>query len=384
MAFALQLLEDGRPLTGKRLQWRRFGDDQQTDRGEAISSAAQPLRITISIDRPGFVRLEIAIFNHDGSPLLDAAGKPVKFAGGAGVEPEKLEGTPEPADFDAFWRTQKARLAKVPMTAVLKEVPAPDPQFQLFDVRVGCAGGKPVSGYLAVPKGAQPKSLPAQVSFHGYGVGSAKAQCHRPGRLVFDFNTHGIDNGREPNYYQVLKDGELKGYAFQKNGNAKPETAYFNGMMLRAMRALAFIKSRPEWDGRTLIVSGGSQGGFLALSAAALDPAVTECTVTKPWCCDLGGITVGRLRGWRPDWAGGLGYYDPVNQAKRITCKTVVAAGLGDAVCPPSGLSVLYNHLKGPKTIEYIQGSTHGYDPPRPQRQTITANLPAAAGRGER
>ena len=78
-----------------------------------------------------------------------------------------------------------------------------------------------------------------------------------------------------------------------------------------------------------------------------------------------------RRRGWRPGFADGLGYYDPVNQARRITCETVITAGLGDYVCPPSGLSILYNNLKGPKRIEYLQGSTHGGDPQRPQRQTL-------------
>ncbi|MFA5205784.1 MAG: acetylxylan esterase [Lentisphaeria bacterium] len=371
MTFKIQLLKDGRPLAGKTLRWSRTGDDQQTGSGEAVSSATQPVLIKTAIGQPGFVRLEVTAFNPDGSPLRDGAGNPLKFDGGAGAAPEKLVGYPEPADFDAFWRAQRARLAKVPMQARLQEVPPLDPAFRLFDVRVDCAGGRPVSGYLAVPKGAKPKSLPAQVLFHGYGVGPAEANCHRAGMLTFDLNAHGIENGRDPAYYQALRDGELAGYAFHDDTNAKPETAYFNGMMLRAMRALEFIKSRPEWDGRALMVCGGSQGGLQALNAAALDHDVTRCDAGKPWCCDLGSVTLGRLGGWRPSFADGLGYYDPVNQARRISCETVITAGLGDYVCPPSGLSILYNNLKGPKMIEYIQGSTHGYDPPAPQRQTV-------------
>lgn len=372
MTFKVQLVEDGKPLAGKTLKWTRTGDDGKTAKGEAASSESQPVEITSSLEKPGFVRLEVSVFNEDGSPLKDTAGKPLKFEGGAGVEPSKLEVYPEPADFDAFWKAQKEILAKVPMKAELKEVESKKADFTLFDVKVDCAGGKPVSGYLAIPKGAKEKSLGATVGFMGYGV-SSPGPSYLNGMMSLTINAHGIENGREPEYYKELKDGALKSYAFKNDENAKPETCYFNGMMLRVMRALEFVKSRPEWDGKTLVVTGGSQGGLQALNAAALDGDVTKCNAYKPWCCDLGGIKLGRVRGWRPDFAEGLGYYDAANQAKRIKCEVVITSGLGDYVCPPSGISVLYNNIKAPKSIEYIQGSTHGYNPPDPQRQTIKA-----------
>jgi cephalosporin-C deacetylase-like acetyl esterase len=372
MTFQVLLVEDGKPVGGKKLKWLRTGDDGLTDKGEAATSEAKPVSITATTDKPGFVRLEVSVFNADGSPAKDAKGAAVKFEGGAGVQPEKLEGYPEPADFDAFWQKQKARLAAVPLKADLKEVPAKKPGFKVYDVKIDCAGGKPVSGYLSIPEGAAAKSLAAQVNFHGYGVGGAN-QASWPGMIVFDINAHGIENGREPEYYEALKNGALKGYAFNSGENAKPETAYFNGMMLRLLRALEYVKARPEWDGKKLIAAGGSQGGLQAITAAALDSDVTQCSAYKPWCCDLGGVKLQRLRGWRPDWADGLGYYDTATMGKRIKCPTTISAGLGDYVCPPSGVSILYNNIKGPKSIEYVQGSTHGYNPPNPKKQMLKA-----------
>jgi len=373
MTFKIQLLDDDKPLAGKTLRWVRTGDDQQTAEGKAVTSATQPLEIKTALDKPGFVRIEIMVFNTDGSPMKDAKQKPLKFEGGAGVQPTQLKGYPEPADFDAFWKAQKARLAKIPLKAQLTAVAANNPAFQLFDVKVDCVGKRPMSGYLSVPKNARPKSLAAAVSYLGYGVCGANP-TFRNGTLSLQINAHGIENGRTPEYYQALQQGELKGYAYSKAENAKPETSYFNGMMLRLIRSLEFIKSRPEWDGKTLLVSGGSQGGLQAVAAAALDSDVTECSAYKPWCCDLGGINLGRLAGWRPGWTDGLGYYDIANMAKRVKCKTSLTAGLGDYVCPPSGISVLYNNLQGPKCIEYVQGSTHGYNPPHPKKQTLSAN----------
>ena len=36
-------------------------------------------------------------------------------------------------------------------------------------------------------------------------------------------------------------------------------------------RAVEYLSERPDWDGRTIVVTGGSQGGLQALVAAGLD-----------------------------------------------------------------------------------------------------------------
>lgn len=374
ITFKARLLKDGSMITGKTMKWKRSGSDQLTASGEVVSGDT-PLTIETSMRMPGFVRIEISIYNENGEPEKCSEGfyrgRPLKFEGGVGVQPDKLEGYPEPEDFDVFWQKQRARLASVPVKAKLTPIKEAKAGFALYDVTVDCAGPKPVRGYLSIPKNATEKSLKAQVLFHGYSVTGASKR-YAKGTITFDINAHGIENGRETEYYERLKKGELKGYAFNKNENAFPETCYFNGMILRVMRALDYVKTRPEWNCKDLIVSGGSQGGLQSIAAAALDTNVTKCYAYKPWCCDLGGIKLGRIRGWRPDFAAGLAYYDPATMGKRITCETFISAGIGDYVCPPSGIAVLYNNIKGPKTIQYIQGSTHGYTPPRPVKQTIS------------
>jgi cephalosporin-C deacetylase-like acetyl esterase len=367
MTFSIQLLEDAKPVAGKKLKWMRRGDDAKTEQGAADSSATQPLIISTALDTPGFVRIDVWVVDEKGNPVANSKKAEVKFVGGAGVGVEKLSGLPEPADFDAFWATQKARLAQVPLKFTLVDVPSKDPNFLTYDVRIDCAGGKPVSGYFTKPKHAAPKSLKAQGGYLGYGV-SSPSPGYAQGTMTLNINAHGIENGREDEYYKKLKEGELKGYAFNNVENAKPETSYFNGMVLRVLRALEFLKAQPEWNGKDLLVGGGSQGGFQALSAAALDKDVTQCQAHIPWLCDLGGVKLGRLTGWRPDYMDGLAYYDAANQAKRIRCKTTIVAGLGDYTCPPSGICVLYNNLHGPKQLEFLQGKTHMYTPPNPQK----------------
>jgi len=371
MVFSVQLLDDGKPLAGKKLKWQRSGDDQKNAKGEAVSSSDKPLVIETALETPGFVHIEVSAFAEDGKPLLDKKSNPVKFDGGAGVEMEKIKGYPEPKDFDAFWTTQKEKLAQVPMKVLeMKEIGSTNPKFNVYDVKVACAGKRPVSGYLTVPKDAKEKSLPAIVTFVGYLVCGSSPEF-RSGAMTFKINAHGIENGREQGYYDELAKGDLKNYAFNAEENKNPETCYFNGMTLRVMRALEFVKSRLEWNGRDLAVDGGSQAGFQSLAAAGLDKDVTKCDVLVPWCCDLGGVNFGRLQGWRPAWTEALGYYDPANHAKRIKCEVSIVAGLGDYVCPPSGVAVLYNNIKAPKSITFKQGWTHGGRMPNCQQFTL-------------
>lgn len=378
MTFVIRLEKDGRLVADSRLLWTRSGDDGVTEKGEVVSSP-EPLQITTSGGRAGFVRVVVDVLDAEGKPVVER-GRKISFAGGAGVRADALQGVAEPEDFDAYWAAQKAALAQVPLEVLGKTaLPEIRAGVETFDVKISSAGGAPVSGYFSRPKGAAKGSAAARVTFHGYGVRSAARRDAEAGDLVkpvlvLDVNAHGIDNGRPDDFYAELGRTTLKGYAFDSRRNARPETSYLNGMALRALRALEFLKAQPEWDGKTLIVSGGSQGGFQALLAAGLDSDVTLCEAWKPWLCDLGGVTLGRLKGWRPDYVRGLDYFDPINHAKRIRCETRITSGLGDYVCPPSGVTVLYNNLPGSiaKRLEYQQGATHGENPPGMTRHVVS------------
>lgn len=383
MEFTVKLLDGDKAVAGKKLKWIRTGDDGVTQNGEGVSSA-DGLKISASTEKPGFVRIYVTAINEDGKPVSgkpDQQGKskPIFFDGGACVAPETLQGVPEPADFDAYWQKQKEILASVPLKVLeMKEVPGND-KVKVFDVKIACAGKMPVSGYLMIPKDAKAKSLPAEVSFHGYGVRSANINLvSGSNRIFFDINAHGILNGQPKEYYDNLK--ELKGYAFSKEENANPDTAYFNGMYLRVMRAMEFVKSLPEWNGKDLRVSGGSQGGMQSLAAAGLDKDVNSCFAWSPWNCDFGRTELKRLVGpWYVAYTPAMNYYDPINHVKRVNpkCTLFIISNLGDYVCPPSGVWIAYNNYAGPKTMEIRQGCEHGFTMKNFPKFTISANQPA-------
>lgn len=365
--------------------WKRTGDDGKTEEGRA--PADRNLILKTSLDRPGFVRYYIEL--HDAADALitrmSAGEKRVFFDGGAGVDIFKIRpGVPEPADFDAFWARRKAELAAVPWkdTVKMEKLDSGRTDVDLYAVSVPCAGKMPVTGFLSVPTAAKSgKKFPARIGFHGYGAswrGGVKPEANRlwADYVTFFCTAHGFELMREPAYYRDLRKGletNGYGYAFDPEQNANPMTCYFLGMTYRVMRALVFLKSRPEWDGKTLLASGGSMGGLQTIWSAALDSDVTQANPDIPWCCDIGGTEVGRNRGdWYVKWAKGLGYFDPVNMAPRIRCSVSIPRfGLGDYVCPPTGVMAFYNRLACPKRATGVQNSTHGYVMPHP-RQSFT------------
>ena len=365
--------------------------------------AGAPHVYRTSLDKPGFVRLEAYVLGPDGNRVakkftgdastpegkkamnaFEKAKKAVFFDGGAGVEVEKLEPHAEPKDFDAFWAGQFARLDKVPVRDERIEIPCGNPKARLFAVRIDCAGLRPVTGYLSVPKAVDAgATFPCRLETHGY----SGDRCTHPApawagdrEIVLNINAHGLklaefgatDADTKALRWEVRSNG--KSYAFDPEQNKDPETAYFNGMVLRVKRALQYLKTLKGWNGKDLYASGGSQGGLQTIWAAGCGEGVTRADSAVTWCCDMHSH-VDRLAkkassaGWYIPWTEAMGYYDPVNWAKRIptACSTnITRAGLGDYCCPPMGLAKLWNSIPGSnKSIVWVQGSEHGYVPPQ-------------------
>ena len=375
---------EGLDKSAHRLVWTRTGDDGRSESGEA--PADRPLVLATSLDRPGFVRYYVELRDAADNVVRRENGeRKVFFDGGAGVDILKIrQGVPEPADFDAFWSRRKAELAAVAWKDGVKaeKLDSGRDDVELYAVSIPCAGGRPATGFLSVPAAAKAgRKFPARIGFHGYGASWSKGATDqpKPARLAkdwvaLDLSAHGFELMRDKAYYDDLRQKAGSNgydYAFDPAQNADPEKAYFRGMTFRVMRALEYLKSRPEWNGKELLAAGGSMGGLQTIWAAALDPDVTRANPDIPWCCDIGGTEVGRNRGdWYVKWVPALGYYDPVNMARRIpkSCTVrITRAGLGDYICPPTGVMAFYNNLTCPKSVSLLQNSTHGYVPAAPQ-----------------
>ncbi len=350
------------------------GGYETLSQGDGDLKGGKGLQVKGKLSGPGFLLLT-AIFK-------GTDGKKVFGYGGAGFSPEGIKPSMDaPADFDEFWDAQKAALAKIPMDikeVKLKPNQKSDKGLEAFDLKIQCEkGGPPVSGYFAKPENAAPKSLPAVLWVHGAGVrGSSLNNAVKGAResfLSMDINAHGIPNGKPKKFYDDLKAGDLKGYTHF--GKESRDEIYFRGMFVRMLRAIDYLTSRLEWDGRVMAVIGHSQGGFQALVAGGLDERVTFIGSGVPAGCDHTGMKANRISGWpkivplvdgKPDpkVLEAARYVDAVNFARRCKADAIVSVGFIDRTCPPTSVYAAYNVLQGEKKM--INKPKMGHAAPAP------------------
>jgi cephalosporin-C deacetylase-like acetyl esterase len=258
------------------------------------------------------------------------------------------------------------------MNLRVTQVKSPAENIECFDVQADTGVGRGLSGYLARPAGAKPRSLPAIVLAHGAGVTTSRlpnaVAWAKDGFLALDFNANGLPNGKPREFYAALQNGELKEYYLQ--GRESRETMYLRGILLRLLRAIDTLAAQPEWDGRRLVALGRSQGGGQAIAAGALDSRVTYVSAEIPTFCDHTGIVIGRINGWprlipneteqpNPKVVEAVRYYDAVNFAPRIRAQVFFTVGFIDHICPPTGVYAAYNQLRGQKQIWHHVDTGH-------------------------
>ena len=196
------------------LDWKRSGDDGLVDGGK-IPVTGKPFIYETKIDKPGFVRIQANVVDKDGKRYVkkftgdattpegkaamnrfERQNKAIFFDGGAGADIETLRTEPEPKDFDAFWAKQFARLDKVPIKDERIEIKCANPKARLYAIRIDCAGLRPVTGYLSIPKAVEEgRTFPARLETHGYSGDGCKhgtPSSARDSEIVLNINAHGL------------------------------------------------------------------------------------------------------------------------------------------------------------------------------------------------
>lgn len=370
--FLVTLKRDEKPMTDAEVTFTMGQEGMPPAQQGKICIGGGTGSLGGTLTEPGFLQCKVSYRTSPGA--TDAVGA----LAGAGFDPLEIKPSmPVPEDFDAFWARQKKRLAAVPMRPELTPVKSPVEGVECFDAQIPCVPPRPVSGYFARPKGAKKKGHPAMLFVHGAGVGGSilagpATAAKEFGVLAMDINAHGIANGKPKAFYDDLDAGELKGYRYV--GREDREACYFLGMFLRLVRALEFLKAQPEWDGKVLIVRGGSQGGGQSIAAAGLDSQVTFISAGVPAICDHSGRVAGRVPGWpklvpeidgKPDPAvlEVARYFDCMNFATRAKAEGIFDVGYIDTTCPPTSVYAMYNNWPGKKEIMIVPLMGHATSP---------------------
>lgn len=342
---------DGIPAANELVVLAVNGDVSARQITLVHTDAEGNVSVPLSLARPGFLRAQFTVVDSDDNQTSAEYG--LAFA------PEEIRtGRTKPADFDSWWDAQIVQMAAMPMEAEVTEVEPNRKEFigrvRVFSVKVNAMGDQPyVYGYVSMPINAQEKSLPIFMSYHGAGFGSAGLPLDRAseGYLAMDVSAHGLPNAQPDKFY---RDYEYANSDYITRGWQSRETLYFRSMILRAVRALQYAKTLPEWDGKTIIVSGGSQGGGQSLAVAGLDPQVTYCFAGVPALADHGAATVGREGGWPriisrvdhdPRAIIACDYIDSAFFASRIHAECLLTVGFIDSVCASATVYAAYNAI---------------------------------------
>jgi cephalosporin-C deacetylase len=291
--------------------------------------------------------------------------------------------TEPPTDLAEFWAKELAALAAQPLEVRFTPVDTGFVAVQTADVEFRGADGDQVRGWLHLPspalRGAAP--LPAVVQYQGYDGGRGLAQ-QDVFWAVAGYAQLVMDNRGQGSGWSVGDTADPAGsgpaqLGYLTKGVAARETYYYRRLYLDAVRAVEAVRAHPAVDGARVAVCGGSQGGGLAVVAAALDPSVVAALVDVPFLADIRRAVEVAQRGPYPElvrylgahrdlaaqtWAT-LGYFDVALLAARASAPALFSVALMDETCPPSAVYSAYNAYAGPKEItEYPYNDHEGGD----------------------
>jgi len=369
VTFRVDVMRDGHQVQGATVKYA-VGPEMlpPTTESTAIVSTTPLLVAAGTLSTPGFLRL-IATAEID--------GRTYRGVGTAGFSPDQIQPTQtDPPDFDAFWASEHTRLAALPLDARWTPLPeygtaeADCWQINVQNVAV-VDGASRLYGILCMPKAAG--RFPALLSVPGAGVRPYRGLSELAGRgvITFQIGIHGLPVTQPQEVYDGLGRAALNGY--WAYGLDSRERYYYRRVYTGTLRANDFLTSLPQWDGRNLGVTGGSQGGALAIVTAGLDARVTRLAAYYPALSDVTGYLHGRAGGWPHMFRATEGpsvhreeakivtsrYYDVVNFARRVKAPGLYSWGFNDETCPPTSMYAAYNVITAPKQLRLAYDTGH-------------------------
>ena len=313
------------------------------------------------LSKPGFYRLKVT---------AHVGGKDYQGSCTAAFSPEKLQPTTvEPKDFDQFWQKtlEDARWTSLNAKRTLL-ADRSNEDVNVYQVAFqNIRWGSYTYGILSVP--TKPGKYPALLRVPGAGVRPYTGDTYTaPTKaIVLEIGIHGVDVTQPQQFYDNLMNGSLNGY--WNFGMDSRDDSYYKRVVVGCVRSVDYIASLPEWDGKTIGVTGASQGGFLSYATAALDSRITFVAAVHPALCDLAASLKGVACGWphyfyqqknvNNNKVETSRYYDGVNFVRRIKCPTWVSFGYNDDVVPPTTAYATYNTLNCEKTLSVYQQTAH-------------------------
>ncbi|KJL48248.1 Cephalosporin-C deacetylase [Microbacterium hydrocarbonoxydans] len=277
-----------------------------------------------------------------------------------------------PDDFDEFWARTLAESRAVAQPPTLTRVESPLTLVEVYDVSFSGFGGDAVRGWFVVPAGAS-GPLPTVVEFNGYGGGRGlpheRLAWAASGYAWAFMDTRGQGSawgtgGDTPDPHGTGASAS----GFMTRGIDDPEQYYYRRVFTDAALFIDAMRGLDQVDDARVAVTGGSQGGGIAIAAAGLSDGLVGVMPDVPFLCHFEravGLTdrdpyneIVRYLSVHRDAVDQtfrtLSYFDGANFAARAAAPALYSVALMDPICPPSTVYAAANgHLGGAEVIEY-------------------------------
>jgi cephalosporin-C deacetylase len=269
----------------------------------------------------------------------------------------------EPADFDAFWNASIAESRAAGGEALLVPVETPITELVVEDLTFPGFGGEPIRAWVTRPVRAE-GPLPAVIEYLGYnggrGIPGERLQWASAGYVHVLMDTRGQGSGWGSGGDTPDPHGSGPAVAgFMTRGILDPHDYYYRRVFVDAVRLVDAVAALPFVEASRIAVTGGSQGGGIALAVGGLVSGLRAVLPDVPFLCDfrhsvevaMGApftevsayLAVHRDRVDRV--FSTLAYFDGASLARRIDAPTLMSVALMDEVVPPSGMFGAYNEI---------------------------------------
>ncbi len=284
---------------------------------------------------------------------------------------KKYKGTnPKPKDMDEYWDSSLKELEELNFDVKLERAKFEAPGCECFDLWFTGVGGARVYAKYLRPRGVSVPH-PAVVVFHGYR-GSSGDWADMLKYVFMGFSVAALDcrgQGGHSEDVGGVKGTTIMGHIVKGLDDPDPKKLLYRSIFLDTVEIIRIIMDMEEVDGKRIGVSGGSQGGGLALACSALEPRVKLSFVRFPflsdyrrvWDLDLAKDAYEEISSYfrrldprherEKDIFTKLGYIDVQHLAPRIKATVLMVTGLMDTVCPPSTQFAVYNKIKSKKNM---------------------------------
>ncbi len=282
-----------------------------------------------------------------------------------------------PVDLDAFWSLTLTEAREFDIAVEATPVDSGLTVVDTWDVSFAGFGGHRINAWLHVPSGAT-GPLPTVVEFHGYSM--ARGLPHQNNLYALAGYAHLTVDTRGQGWAAVnatpdpTADSGLSTIpGLMTKGILDPATYYYRRVFTDAARAVDAARALPQVDGERIVVTGGSQGGGIAIAAAALSDGLAGAMPDVPFLSHFRrAVTFNdsmpyneivrylvRYRDHEAQVFETLSYFDGVNLAAKASVPALFSVALMDEICIPSTVFAAYNAWGGDASIEVYPYNNH-------------------------